>query len=148
MPFPSPTSPTIADLQYKAYDPSGFLSIVNYIVPPFYSVNVSDTTVTSENVASSIDGYSYTVDTSDFLNTTENVSVAPDVTGPNQFSLAVSDAVTTAESIGLQRLYNTINVNDTEATSENVDVLKAGARNITVSDIEATSENVQAVRSG
>lgn len=147
MPFPSPTSPTIADLQYNAYDPGGSLRTTAF-VPPYFA-NVSDNITFSENVVLNLPGISYTIDTSDFLNTNENVNVAPDVTGPNQFSLAVSDTVNTDDTnVAFRLLYLIVNVNDTESTSENVDILKAGARNITVSDVEATSESVQAVRSG
>lgn len=100
MPYPTPTSPTLNDLLYNALDPAGALRTVSVVLP--LSINLSSPVAqsvnTSENVVLNLPGFSYNVDTSDFLGTAENVVITPDPNQSNQFSIKVSDTTVTAES--------------------------------------------------
>lgn len=100
MGYPTPTSPTINDLWYNALNPGdargGSLNTTAFVLS--YFVSVSETVRPSENVVLNLPGFSYLVDTSDFLGTAENVNITPDPNQNNQFSIVVSDATVTAEN--------------------------------------------------
>lgn len=115
MASPTPNGPTLADLEFQSYTATA---------PLGYNPQVYDQAITKENVVLDLVGYSTSIDTSDFINTSENVVITLGATGPNLFSIITSD---------------------TTVTSENVDVIRAGARNVTVSDSTVTSENVTIV---
>lgn len=98
MASPSPTSPTINDLLYAQFDAAGNVRVTTgqtFVA----GVTTSDSVRTSENVVLDLVGNTYTVNTSDFLNTAENTQLGLDPTGPNQYSIAVSDSTTTSENV-------------------------------------------------
>lgn len=122
MPAPTPNGPTLNDLEYASYNGLGSLNVTTYI--PTYLIQTVDNARLSENVAVNFPDFTGSVDTSDFINTTESVvvNIAPNTA--NQYSINTSDTVT---------------------TSENMDILKAGARFVSTSDSATTSENVAVV---
>lgn len=128
MPAPSPTSPTLNDLAYNAYNPGGSMNTTAFV--PALNIAVADNARISENVVLNLPGISYLINTSDFLNTAENVALSFDPTGPNAFSIATSDATKTSEAITVTAPFNpstTFNVivNDAVTTSDVASVVEA-----------------------
>lgn len=124
MPAPTPNGPTLADLQYQSYDVGGNVRVTTGQVPPL-PIAVFDPLATRENVVPQLVGYTYSVDTSDVLNTAENVQVAEDGFGPNVVSANVNDASKTSENTIVTAPFapaTTLNavVNDATVTAENV----------------------------
>lgn len=97
MPVPTPNGPTLADLQYASYDAIGDLKVTTGQALTSTLVATEILSV-RENVALNIPGVTYNVNTSDFLNTSENIAVVEGPTGPNQFSVTVSDSIKTTEN--------------------------------------------------
>ena len=123
MPSPTPNGPTLNDLMYGGYNPDGYLNVTTK--NEFYIIQASEFAHTAEVLAPlNYEGFSFSVDTSDFLNTNENVGVFPDVTGPNLFSFSTSDSVATTERVTVTAPFNpsntkVVNVSDTATTAEN-----------------------------
>lgn len=115
MPYPSPTSPTINDLQYQSF---------SAIAPFGNSPQVQDATVTSESVTLNFVGYTGSVSTEEFTTTSENISVVPQATGDTTVRLfiGVSDTTVTSENVNPDFVgFNFgLKVTDTTVTSENV----------------------------
>lgn len=114
MAFPTPNGPTLADLEYAYYsNNSQFPSLIS----------TYDATIVSENMSLNFVGYTNSYATEDFVNTSENVALFINPTGPNQFSITVSDTTQTSEF--MQTLHNgawDIKTSDTTVTSEAVTV--------------------------
>lgn len=102
--MPNPNGPTLNDLEYASYNQAGFVNVTTQIPGEFIggiTAPVNDAVNTRENVVLNFVGFTYTEDTSDFLNTTENVQVQIGPTGPTAVSVVVSDSTTTSENIQL-----------------------------------------------
>ena len=95
MPFPTPNGPTINDLQYQSF---GIQAAFNF------NPNVFERLVANERVVLNLVGYSGTINTSEFLDTDENVQVVLDSFGPNLFSISVSESATLTENTAETRI--------------------------------------------
>lgn len=119
MPYPTPTSPTINDLQYQSFSAVTAFS---------FNPQILDGTITSEKITLDLVGYSASLPVEDFSITSESISVVPQPTGPTLISLLVG-------------------VSDTTITSEVVTPDFVGfSRQLLISDSTVTSENVSAVQ--
>lgn len=116
MASPTPTSPTLNDLQYGSYNQAGYVNVSTLVPGDFISVN--DIVQTRESLVLNMPGISYSVDTSDFIGTVENISVTLDPVGPNQYSISVSDTIDTSESQTFFTNPLRLSVSDTVTTSE------------------------------
>ncbi len=129
MPSVTPNGPTLNDLMYGGYNPDGYLNVTTK--NEFYIIQASEFAHTAEVLAPlNYEGFSFSIDTSDFLNTNENVQVFPDVTGPNLFSLSTSDSVATTEAVTVTGPYNPstdklVVKNDKTTIAENPTVTEA-----------------------
>lgn len=103
MPSPTPNGPTLADLQYGSYNQGGLVRVTTGFPDDFIGSGgvVNDAVNTRENVVLDLVGYTTSVDTSDFLNTTENVNVVLDIFNLDQLKVTVNDSTTTSENIQL-----------------------------------------------
>lgn len=102
MSSPTPNGPTLADLQYGSYNQAGYVNVTQSIPGEFIggaAAPVNDVINANERLIINLVGFTYSKDTSDFVNTSENVQVAIGPTGPNKASISVSDSVSVAENV-------------------------------------------------
>ena len=109
MSYPTPTSPTLNDIEYQYF--SGLVPVL-YTQPAVY-----DGTATREAVTLNLVGYTAILDTEDFTITSENASVSITQPGPSSMTVQVSDLTVTSEFVGEPDVSGTtfsIAVSDTE----------------------------------
>lgn len=112
MATPTPTSPTLNDLQYQSFS-------VN--LPLGNNPKVVDGTFVTENIVLDFVDFTGLVNTSEFTTVSENVVVAPEAGG-------------TAD-------LDTLSVADTTTVTDTVDTLKAGARFVNISETITVTES-------
>lgn len=96
MAIPTPNGPTIADLQFAAYN-QGSLNTTNFI-PPLL-IGVQDAIATTESVTLNVVGLTYNLSTEDFVRVSEPLQLSLDPPGPNTYSINVSDTTVTSEVV-------------------------------------------------
>lgn len=102
MPAPTPNGPTLNDLKYGSYNQAGYVNVTQTIPGQFIggaTTPVFDAINTRENVVLVLSNITYAEDTSDFLNTAENVSVFIDVFGLDNLAINTSDSTVTSENV-------------------------------------------------
>lgn len=128
MPTPTPTSLTLNDLLYNSLNSAGYIGVVTIV--PVLNISVSEIVRPSENVSTQLPGFSYAIDTSDFIGSNDVPVVVFDPNQSNQFSVAVSDTTRTAENSIVTGPFNPANTDlivtsDTSVTGEGVVVTEA-----------------------
>lgn len=122
MAFPTPTSPTLADLEY-AYYSANTTSQFPYII------NVADSTNTTEKINPNFVGYSFNVSVEDFTVTSESAGgEQEDVFGPDTVSIVTSDTTVTSEQIDPSKTpggVRVVSTSDTTVTSESITATEA-----------------------
>jgi hypothetical protein len=128
MPFPSPTSPTLNDLWYNALNSGGSLNTTAFVLPLF--ISMQQAVATTENMVFNFALGTSAADTSDFIGTAENVQVAVENPGPQQFSIVLGQPHQTFENVIVTAPFNPSNtkvvtVNDATVTADPAVVLEA-----------------------
>ena len=93
MAFPTPTSPTLADLEFAYYS--------NNTTSQFpFIISVADSTNTSEKVNPNFVGYTYSINAADFTVTSESTGGEyEDIFNTDTLAIGVSDTTVTSEAV-------------------------------------------------